>query len=372
MSKVFKKAVDRQFRGFLEGMCLFSNSQHGFRKSRSCQTALLSLPSSLFTNRQNKQHSLIASLDYSMAFDTLDHQLLLKKLDALNILSHVIDWFSSYLSDHRQCVKYNNTLSDYKQVLYGVLQGSTFGPTIYTVYVNDLLCALPNGSTIAYTDDLIITIASSSVEKASLSLQELLTTIYSWSAQNALQRNVSKCLVMHVLPSLPGSKQANINVRLGTHQLTNVQQLALLGVTITSDLSWLSHLRLVQAKISSRLEVIRRFGRCLNAKTRLLVSNAYVQPHLSYCLPVWGNTNAVAVRELDNVLIRCLRTITGLCTSTFSCDVFDSYNICDFSTQVFINNVLTLFTQFHLPAERHVFNPSCFDLLLSHSGIFQL
>ena len=180
-----------------------------------------------------------------MAFDTLDHQRLLKKLAAQNISSYVIDWFSSYLSDRRQCVKYNNTLSDYEQVLYGVPQGSTLGPTIYTVYVNDLLCTLPNGSTIAYADDLNITAASSSVEKASLSLQKLLTTIYSWSAQNALQLNVSQCFVMYVLQSLRGRKQANINVRLGTHQLTNVQQLALLGVTITSDLSWSSHSRLV-------------------------------------------------------------------------------------------------------------------------------
>ena len=117
MSKVFEKAVDRQFRGFLEGACLLSNSQHGFRKSRSCQTVLLSLTVSLFTNRQNKQHSLTASLDYSMAFDTLDHQLLLKKFAALNILSHVIDWLSSYLSDRRQCVKHNNMLSNYEQVL---------------------------------------------------------------------------------------------------------------------------------------------------------------------------------------------------------------------------------------------------------------
>ena len=162
---------------------------------------------------------------------------------------------------------------------------------------------------------------------------------------------------MHVLPSLRGRKQANINVRLGTHQLTNVQQLALLGVTITSNLSWSSHSRLVRAIISSRLGAIRRFGRCLNAKTLHLTYNAFVRPHLSYCLPVRGNTNPVAARELNNVLIRCLQTITRPRTSTLSRDVFDSYNICYFITQVLINNVLTLFTQFPLTAERRIFNP---------------
>ena len=98
ISKIFQRLLDRQLQDFLENKCALSPVKHGFRKSRSCQTALLSLSSSLFCNRQNKCHSIIAALDYSKAFDTLDHQLLLHKLGALGISGKTITWFKSYLT----------------------------------------------------------------------------------------------------------------------------------------------------------------------------------------------------------------------------------------------------------------------------------
>ena len=90
---------------------------------------------------------------------------------------------------------------------------------------------------------------------------------------------------------------SNANAQLSSHQLTNVQQLILFGVVISSDLSKSSHSRLVRAKMSSRLGTIRRFGRCLNAKARHLVYNTFIWPHLYYYLCM-GNTNAVTTTAL--------------------------------------------------------------------------
>ena len=107
------------------------------------------------------------------------------------------------------------------------------------------------------------------------------------------------------------------------------------------------------------MTTIRHFGQCLNSKTRLLAYNAFVHSHLTYCLPVWGNTNSSVDRNIDKVLTRCLQSISGSDTSTFSCDSFTEYNISDFTTQAFIGNFLTVLTQLHLPVECRVFNP-CF------------
>ena len=157
---------------------------------------------------------------------------------------------------------------------------------------------------------------------------------------------------MHMSSSLRGFQLSKVKSKFGSHLLTNVLQPTLLGVVISSDLSWSNHSRLIRAKMLSHLGDIRRFGRCLNAKARLLAYNTFVRPHLNYYLPLWGNTNVETTRELGRVLTRCLRTISGSQASTFSRDTFDSYNICDFATQVCINNALTLFVQFHLPRER--------------------
>ena len=346
VSKIFEKTIDWQFRKFLEEEGLLSNAQHGLQKSRSCQTALLSQIGTLFTNRLNKQHSLLASIYYSKASDMLDHQISLKKLATLNISEHAIDWFSFYFSKRHQCIKYNGTLSSYEQVVYGVPQGSILEPTLYTVYVNDLLHALPDSSTIAYADDFTITTAGSSIERHSF----LCKTCWLPSSLglsrthcNLTYQNISLCSCH--------SRFAVFNRQRTTwFKPTNEQQLTLLGIVIFSDLSWLSHSRLIPAKMSSRLGAIQQFGRCLYAKACFLVYNAFVWPHLNYYLPVWRNTNT-------EVLTCYLRAISGSHASTFSRNTFNSYNICDFVTQVFVNNALILFITFYLPTERRVFNP---------------
>jgi ribonuclease P/MRP protein subunit RPP40 len=202
-------------------------------------------------------------------------------------------------------------LSDYEQITYGVPQGSVLGPTLFVVYINDLLLSLPDCSTMAYADDLTLTAFGDTIDKATLSLQESLTAVHRWSVMNFLHLNTAKCFIMHVAPSLRRRQPADIALRLGSHRLTAVQQLTILGVTISEDLSWSCHSRRVMAKISSRMAAIRRFGRCLNMKTRLLAFNAFVRPHLDYCLPVWGNTNATIGGDFDKVLLRCLQCVSG-------------------------------------------------------------
>ena len=172
VAKIFKRAVDRQFRIFLESHKLLFQHQQGFRKLHSCQSALISLTDTLFTNRNDKKHSIIASLDYSKAFETLDHKILLNKLAALNMSESALSWFTSYLANRRQCVKYNAALSDYEQIEFGVPQGSVVGPTMFIIYVNDLLLSLPDGCAIAYADDITIIVSGSKLDIAVSRLQK--------------------------------------------------------------------------------------------------------------------------------------------------------------------------------------------------------
>lgn len=357
VAKIFERAVNRQLRIFLESHKLLSQHQHGFRKLHSCQSALISLTDTLFINRNDKKLSIIASLDYSKAFDTLDHKILLNKLAALNMSESALSWFTSYLANRRQCVKYNAVLSDYEQIEFGVPQGSVVGPTMFIIYVNDLLLSLPDGCAIAYADDITITASGSKLDIAVSRLQDLLSVVHCWSEHNALYLNTLKCFVMHIRPSLRGYQAQNINIHLGSHALTKVQKLSLLGVIISDDLSWTCQSRRVRAKMTSRMAAFKRFGRCLNVNTRLIAYNAFIKPHLDYCLPVWGNTCTSVASELDRTLARCLRTISGSHTSTFSRASLETYGICDFTTHVFMSNVLAIHKQLHLPTEHRAFNP---------------
>ena len=106
------------------------------------------------------------------------------------------------------------------------------------------------------------------------------------------------------------------------------------------------------------MAVIKRFAQCLNTNNRLLAYIAFICPYLTYCLPIWGNTTVTVVNDLNRMLNRCLQPVSDSRTSTLSQVSFDSYNICDFETQVLISTVLTIFHQLQLCLDERVHIPS--------------
>ena len=169
-----------------------------------------------------------------------------------------------------------------------------------------------------------------------------------WSQNNSLTLNISKCHVMYILANL-GNKLASCDlpIMLNGQALSIVQQLTILGVTITSNLSWTVHADKVCAKVNGRLAVLRRCGRHLNANTCLRLFNAFVKPVLLFCLPVWGNYSARRVTALDKTLLRSACYISGSDIVGFTKELYVYFNICDFSNMVLLCNVLTTFNIIH-------------------------
>ena len=159
--------------------------------------------------------------------------------------------------------KYNGILSYYEQIAFGVPEGSVLGPTMFIVYINDLLLSLPDSSAIAYADDLTVITSGTIINSTTSHLQDLLNTR---SAHNALHLNIATCFVIHVMPTLCQHRSTDVSIFLGSCRLAHTHQLSLLGVLLSNDLSWTSQARKVKSKIASRMAAIWRFSRCLNSK----------------------------------------------------------------------------------------------------------
>ena len=138
LSKVFEKVMYNRLLNFLEEHKFFVNEQFGFRKSHSSYTALMTLMDKLIESLDKGEYIMGIFLDFSKAFDTVDHEILLKKLHHYGIRSSAYDWFYSYLSDRKQYVTYNGFSSATKCVTGGVPQGSILGPLLFLIYINDL------------------------------------------------------------------------------------------------------------------------------------------------------------------------------------------------------------------------------------------
>ena len=190
-------------------------------------------------------------------------------------------------------------------------QGSVLGPTLFIIYLNELLDTLPQGTCLAYADDVTLFAHDANAVAATEKLQSLINTVSDWATKNDLVLNIAKCQHMMVgttkrLSSIQGHASPHLN----GNKLQSVTDLKLLGVTITCDLSWCRRARDVQKKMSSKIAVLKRFSSCLNTRAKLTVYNAFIRPHMNYAGCVWGNSSSSGIEKaIDRLQLRALKII---------------------------------------------------------------
>ena len=190
-SKVFERLVNIQLRDYMESFNILNDAQHGFRAGCSCESALLQLTKRLFSLKIRKQFVYMLAIDFSRAFDTLNHCTLLKRL-SLIANDSTSAWFRSFLLDRRQYTKHCDTIFDPRYVVSGNPQGSVLGTSIFLLYINGLLDSLTPDYTIAYADNITIVCHSSTPSEVTTNAEKTVVLIAGWSRCNGLVLNAQK------------------------------------------------------------------------------------------------------------------------------------------------------------------------------------
>ena len=290
MAKVFERVVYDQLYHYLTENCIISPYQSGFRSLHSTVTALLEATDSWAMNIDRGLVNAVVFLDLKKAFDTVDHNTLLTKLQYYGLRGSCHEWFTWYLSNRTQTCLINTSMSTPKSVKCGVPQGTILGPLLFLLYINDLPNCLNYSLPRMYADDTSLTYASADLNSIDNCINYDLNRVYIWLSANKLTLNLTKTEVLLItsrqkLSTFSETPSFSIN----DYKIKEVSSAKSLGVLIDQNLNWKCHTQSICKKIASALGAIKRIRHLVPFSTLMNVYNSLVQPHFDYCNVVWGN-----------------------------------------------------------------------------------
>ena len=311
--KILEHVLTSALMNHLESNKILCEEQHGFRKKRSCETQLLDFVEEVNENLSKGNQSDVIILDFAKAFDKVNHSLLIHKLKHYGVNGNVLIWFKSFLSDRRQAVVVDNTTSDWVSVSSGVPQGSVVGPALFLAYINDLPEQLSSLTRLFADDTAVYRLSASSLHKDQL--QHDLQHLESWEKTWEMEFHPKKCTV------LPISRSTDpiINTyRLHGHVLESVSSAKYLGVTLTKNLTWNSHIDNVCKKANKTLGFLRRNLKIGSQKVKDMAYKTFVRPILEYACTVWDPYTQEQIDKLEAVQRRAARFVVNRYHNTSS------------------------------------------------------
>jgi hypothetical protein len=313
-SKLLEQCILKDLKHFF--ISLSPQTQFAYKPKSDTTCALITLHNHI-TEALDDPDVLLCSLisyDFSKAFDSLDHKILLHKLSNLGIPRGFVIWLNSYLRNRSQRVKIRNILSSSKSVTSGAPQGSLLGPFLFILYCHDLRPFSSDTLVVSYADDInhVISCKKHGIAHFTDSVKDELYSIQTWCDANNLKLNTNK------------TKAIVFEKKGYSHDLDmpfpQVSHLKLLGVVWSSDLSWSEHFTCLQRRCSKRLYLVRILKQILSHDDLWRVYESLIESVFLYCSPLFGQLNKKCLKIIQKTFKRSRRII---CSANCHCRFSD-------------------------------------------------
>ena len=272
------------------------------------------------------KHTVGIFLDLSKAFDTVDHAILISKLDHYGIRGLPLVWIQNYLSNKFQYVEYNGFCSQSNKIKCSVPQGSILGPLLFLLYINDLCNTTEIGELILFADDTNLFYSHGNVSSLMSLINSELSMLNGWFQANKLSVNISKTNYI-IFKARQRKKIFDFNLKINNKEINRVNEVCFLGVILDENLSWKAHISHVAHKVSKSIGIIYRSSFYLFKSALRMLYYALVYPYLQYCITVWGSTYPTNLNRLVILQKRVIRIIDKQDFGVHTSSIFNELKI---------------------------------------------
>ena len=293
---------------FFDKHQLLVQNQYGFRKKLSTEQAVTEVYNKLLLNFERKKHTCAIFLDLKKAFDSVSHEILIKKLENLGVRGVALSLLKSYLTGRQHYVKTQTAESDLRILNFGVPQGSVLGPLLFLVFINDLPNCT-NFNVTLFADDTFLSMESDNLTQLQNSANKELKKVYDWLIANKLTLNVLKSKFM-LLSNKRNVNKDNFKLALKNKKsFERCSSYKYLGVYFDDKLDWKTHVKYVCEKIGKTCGFLSKLRYCANISLLKTVYHAMVQSHLQYCNVAWGDASQANIQPLIAMQNRVIRIL---------------------------------------------------------------
>jgi exonuclease III len=320
LSKVIEYLALDQITDFLHLNNILDPFQSGFRSSHSTTTALLNVTEDIRHATDDRHLTLLTMLDFSLAFNSVNHRILLAKLQSIGFSGAAGEWVEQYLSGRQQCValrKHPPEFSAWKPVPTGVPAGAVLAPLLFSLYISDIYLCIEHCRRHCYADDiqLYLHFLLSNLIQAFNQLNSDLAAIEQWAKNNCLLLNPSKSQIL-----LLGSKRSLSTLNYSDFPTITLSNLAIpiqstaknLGLMLSSDLSWGNHVSQTVQKVHGSLHTLRRFKNLMSSDLKKKLIQSLIFPLFDYCDVVYQDVSVEHAGRLQRLQNSCVRFVLNV------------------------------------------------------------
>lgn len=352
-NKLLEKLVFKRLIDFLNKFDILYDYQFGFRPKHSTNHTLLLITDKIQKAIEDNKFACGVFLDLCKAFDTVNHDILISKLDCYGIRGIAKDWFCSYLSNRKQYVYIGDIISNCKNINYGVPQGSVLGPLLFLLYINDFQNCSNLTDFHLFADDTNLFYADESISNLEITVNNELKKINTWFCANRLSLNVDKS--NYVIFHPPQKKFQTIFLHVNSITLKREKSVKYLGVFLDEHLSWKSHTTQVSKKISRGIGILSKIRYFVHENILIQLYYSLVYPFLIYGLLTWGNTYENSIKSVIILQKKAIRIMNFSDYNSHTSGLFKKLGLLKFKDIVFLQNALFMY-KFHHQALPHVFD----------------